>query len=407
MRIRWIFDEFAVVWSFFFLFLSFFRILPSSFLSLIDDHHTINCKDQTEGLASRDRHRSMQFNYTNSNPPSTHSSPQSYALELDAGPPPGPHSHSYPIPSYTPHIHSSHRGGVLLQPSRSASYSSTTSNSSHGHLHHPPPISLQVSTSTSSMHDHEERTARPGNAHVHAQFHSGLLGLGGSFTSTNGGGQGMETFGLGIGMGGMGMEGETPTAGTGPSAAFGLGGGMGGRGLLVEDMEDDPDPRGLRHSHAHGHADDRDHPPAPHLSTPGLLNGLSRQLTDLERDRLAHLDKLKYFLATAPSRWDSSAANAAGGVAGSEYEDGVNVGGGPGGGAIGSTLGLDAAAAVAAYHHAPPHPALNRFLLPNGEFVTCVLWNGLYHITGTDIVRALVFRFEVRFYPHFYFRKRD
>lgn len=29
-----------------------------------------------------------------------------------------------------------------------------------------------------------------------------------------------------------------------------------------------------------------------------------------------------------------------------------------------------------------------------GEYVTCVLWSGLYHITGTDIVRALVFRFE-------------
>ena len=26
--------------------------------------------------------------------------------------------------------------------------------------------------------------------------------------------------------------------------------------------------------------------------------------------------------------------------------------------------------------------------------MTCVLWGGLYHITGTDIVRALVFRFE-------------
>jgi hypothetical protein len=32
-----------------------------------------------------------------------------------------------------------------------------------------------------------------------------------------------------------------------------------------------------------------------------------------------------------------------------------------------------------------PHPNLNRFLLPNGEFVACVFWNGLYHITGTDI----------------------
>jgi hypothetical protein len=27
------------------------------------------------------------------------------------------------------------------------------------------------------------------------------------------------------------------------------------------------------------------------------------------------------------------------------------------------------------------------------------LWNSLYHITGTDIVRALVFRFEVFFFP--------
>jgi transcription factor STE12 len=59
---------------------------------------------------------------------------------------------------------------------------------------------------------------------------------------------------------------------------------------------------------------------------------------------------------------------------------------------------------------ASPHPNLNRFLLPNGEYVACVFWNGLYHITGTDIgkhqdrsdwhlcsnssVRALVFRFE-------------
>lgn len=30
---------------------------------------------------------------------------------------------------------------------------------------------------------------------------------------------------------------------------------------------------------------------------------------------------------------------------------------------------------------------LNRFLLPTGEMVSCVLWHNLYHITGTDIVR--------------------
>ena len=45
-------------------------------------------------------------------------------------------------------------------------------------------------------------------------------------------------------------------------------------------------------------------------------------------------------------------------------------------------------------HPHSAHPALNRFLLPNAEYVSCVLWGGLYHITGTDIVRALVFRFE-------------
>lgn len=54
----------------------------------------------------------------------------------------------------------------------------------------------------------------------------------------------------------------------------------------------------------------------------------------------------------------------------------------------------------------PQHlPDLSKFRLPNGEDVACVLWNGLYHITGTDIgtwrhnypltpVRALLFRFE-------------
>ncbi|KAJ8583958.1 STE-domain-containing protein [Rhizopogon salebrosus TDB-379] len=37
---------------------------------------------------------------------------------------------------------------------------------------------------------------------------------------------------------------------------------------------------------------------------------------------------------------------------------------------------------------------MNRFLLPSTEYVTCVPWNLRYHITGTDIVRALAFRFE-------------
>lgn len=91
----------------------------------------------------------------------------------------------------------------------------------------------------------------------------------------------------------------------------------------------------------------------------GRAGGLSRPLTVQEQERLAHLDRLKFFLATAPSRWST------------KQEDDPD-----------------------AHHLNPSHPALNRFLLPNQEYVSCVLWNGLYHITGTDIVRALVFRFE-------------
>ncbi|ORZ37635.1 STE like transcription factor-domain-containing protein, partial [Catenaria anguillulae PL171] len=41
-----------------------------------------------------------------------------------------------------------------------------------------------------------------------------------------------------------------------------------------------------------------------------------------------------------------------------------------------------------------PHERIRRFLLPSGEHVSCVLHNNLFHITGTDIVRALLFRFQ-------------
>ncbi|KAI9681797.1 MAG: homeodomain transcription factor ste12 [Trizodia sp. TS-e1964] len=37
---------------------------------------------------------------------------------------------------------------------------------------------------------------------------------------------------------------------------------------------------------------------------------------------------------------------------------------------------------------------IRRFLLPTGEYVSCVLWNNLFHISGTDIVRCLSFRFH-------------
>lgn len=87
-----------------------------------------------------------------------------------------------------------------------------------------------------------------------------------------------------------------------------------------------------------------------------------RPLTVHEQEMIAQLDKLKYFLATAPSRWTSP---------NSSTSD-----------------------ALVQHPQSASHPAMNRFLLPSGEFVSCVLWGGLYHITGTDIVRALVFRFD-------------
>ncbi|KAJ6457729.1 hypothetical protein C8R45DRAFT_880310, partial [Mycena sanguinolenta] len=69
---------------------------------------------------------------------------------------------------------------------------------------------------------------------------------------------------------------------------------------------------------------------------------LSRPLTlqEADRSRLADFNRLKFFLATAPNRWEVQ-------------EEGPTT-----------------------------HPALNRFLLPPQEYVSCVLRNGLYHITG-------------------------
>lgn len=41
-----------------------------------------------------------------------------------------------------------------------------------------------------------------------------------------------------------------------------------------------------------------------------------------------------------------------------------------------------------------PDQYIRRYMLPTGEYVSCVLWNNLFHITGTDIVRCLSFRFQ-------------
>ncbi|KAJ3114150.1 homeodomain transcription factor ste12 [Phlyctochytrium bullatum] len=42
-----------------------------------------------------------------------------------------------------------------------------------------------------------------------------------------------------------------------------------------------------------------------------------------------------------------------------------------------------------------PDQDIKRFPLPSGEQLSCILWKNLFYITGTDIVRSLVFRFSV------------
>jgi transcription factor STE12 len=97
----------------------------------------------------------------------------------------------------------------------------------------------------------------------------------------------------------------------------------------------------------------------PSLSIDSAQTPTNRPLTPSERENLATLNKLKEFLATAPSRWSPPDA--------------------PG---------------TILFPNPSQRPALNRFSLPSNEFVTCVLWQGQYYISGTDIVRSLVFRFE-------------
>ncbi|WVQ76773.1 hypothetical protein IAR50_006447 [Cryptococcus sp. DSM 104548] len=104
---------------------------------------------------------------------------------------------------------------------------------------------------------------------------------------------------------------------------------------------------------------------APSTPLPPPNNLPPRVLTERESQLVKHLSRLQFFLATAPTRW-----------MGSEYS------------------GTDQRQSLVDASLSSPHPNLNKFLLPNGEYVACVFWNGLYHITGTDIVRALVFRFE-------------
>ncbi|KAG0147387.1 hypothetical protein CROQUDRAFT_42923 [Cronartium quercuum f. sp. fusiforme G11] len=91
--------------------------------------------------------------------------------------------------------------------------------------------------------------------------------------------------------------------------------------------------------------------PDGNYAPPVFMPGIPSQQSMLEA-----VDKLKFFLATAPGSFDQS-----------PYDPNDPV--------------------------AREERCLNRFQLPTGELISCVLWNGLYHVSGTDIVRALHFRF--------------
>lgn len=77
-------------------------------------------------------------------------------------------------------------------------------------------------------------------------------------------------------------------------------------------------------------------------------SALYKMPTPIDEDmqmRLVMIDDLKLFLATAPTNWNQDSP-------------------------------------------------IKQFPLPTGEHVSCVLWGKLFHITGTDIVRSLMFRFH-------------
>eukprot|EP00158_Paraphelidium_tribonemae_P002950 Partr_v1_DN25796_c0_g1_i1_m74399 putative Transcription factor len=50
--------------------------------------------------------------------------------------------------------------------------------------------------------------------------------------------------------------------------------------------------------------------------------------------------------------------------------------------------------AMAPANWSDPNERIKKFHFSNNEAVSCVLWNSLFFITGTDIVKCLVFRFE-------------
>ncbi|RUS23933.1 STE like transcription factor-domain-containing protein [Jimgerdemannia flammicorona] len=85
--------------------------------------------------------------------------------------------------------------------------------------------------------------------------------------------------------------------------------------------------------------------PQSHAENPLEPTPLPWPTHENEVTRCEQIEELKFFLSTAPMHWD-------------------------------------------------PVQIIRQLRLPTGECISCVLWRGLFHITGTDIVRSLVFRFH-------------
>ncbi|KAJ6457604.1 STE12-like C2H2 type Zn-finger transcription factor [Mycena sanguinolenta] len=308
------------------------------------------------------------------------------------------HAHTLPLPSPRPSL-----GLSTAAPSAS---NSGLRRQANGHAEGEEDMDFDMELNAG------EHTARPSNAHVHRAFHehphAQSLPMPAVLNS-----QRVNSDPR------TGLLGRQPSHASSYDAGPGFGVTEEG-GLLTMDPEDDLGSNGypsslssVGSSHGHGHF-------PPHLaqassypayqqqhqagsSVASLSAALSRALTPQEADRLAYLDRLKFFLATAPSRWDvEEGGEDASGPHLAHYH--------PFPASSSSSSHPYSSSSSFPYNSSSPnysnysnnpnaitptsHPALNRFLLPTQEYVSCVLWNGLYHITGTDIVRALVFRFE-------------
>ncbi|KAJ7157989.1 hypothetical protein C8R43DRAFT_1064796 [Mycena crocata] len=381
--------------------------------SLHSHSHSLSSSASSSSLHNHNNHNQA---YPYPPQPSSASSSSNSTYSQQSGHP-HPHAHAHP-PNH--HAHTlpalptpTSRPSLGLSTAVPPSSTSSSSNNNNG----------AGGLASEDGYNGGEHTARPGNAHVHAAFHAGQhghhaqslplpavlgarregmdvgmgMGIAGSASSSshssNSSSDGSSSINSMNGMGGMsGMNGMNGGMNGMGGMGVGVGGGMGMMedGLLTMDPEDDVDGNAAGYSGSYtsqssgfsGHSSNgmngMNGMNGAHAgpsgagnmgSNLGLSGALSRPLTPHEAERLAYLDRLKFFLATAPSRWD------------------VEEGGGG---------GVNGEAHPQITHHATPttHPALNRFLLPSQEYVSCVLWNGLYHITGTDIVRALVFRFE-------------